>query len=283
MYTLQTFDSREISEPLVREVSDYYRYIFNNNGHYLVYPETFEFISPREWFGAPEGERVSLRAMDSMEEQDYPRHPRTGERAILWHHPRRTEAAMREKFERDATLIRLRGERDRQIVGFSFGYRRDASAIFEQEGWRSPYYYADPALPHGRKSLELFLTRVNATLRENPDVFGEYLALRGPLHERSMTYAWNCTGKSVRGRDALYSLMRAFFTGVPRAFHDDLVFGDARVGARGYHLFGDAGFVDVPGVLQPGALKEGDSILQVSTFRRVSAYFLAQAERHFSS
>lgn len=273
-YQVETYTSHEMHPQVIREVSDYYCYMFNNNGHYLVFPESFRFISPQEFFGRED--YVSLAEMYSVKE--LPRDPETGEQAVFWHHPKITSTIITEKLLNNAHLALLRDRDTHQISGFAFGYQSTAYDMFIQEGWENPFYYAGIKPPQHQRNFNDFLRKVRRAILNNTNRFPKFARGDEFFGPGSKVYAWNCVGKSpeVKGKRYFWDIMRNFFAIIPDNTKEQcLEFGDARFQSRGYEIFKSAGFIDVPGVFLPEdkELEKGDSILVMTSLSEASSFF----------
>jgi hypothetical protein len=142
-YYIETISSAELTSEVLKEVSDFYRWGFNNfnNKHYLVNPATQEFLSSQEVFQKKDDEFVDIETMDNF--QDFPK-DEAGNQFVFWHDPRRTYECLERKFEKDANITLLRDKNSNKILGMSSWFKRPFKEIFKEE-FQYPFDYSTNA------------------------------------------------------------------------------------------------------------------------------------------
>ncbi len=283
-YRFEIYNSSNISSDLITKVADYYRYLFNNNGHFLFFPKAFSFMSPQQFFGYGADVRVSLSEMDNL--QSFPMHPVTQETAILWHRPETTRAAIAEKLSKESTLVLIRENVSASIVGFFLGYKTSIYEAFKMEGWESPFYYTGLKHELASRSFDDFLSKVKQTISQNPSEFGDNVRQHKDISSETEVFICSCIGKTAGNKEYLYVLMQLFFESIPQHFRENLlVFGEPRFQSNSYHMFRNAGYLDIPGVLakETKELTIEDSILQICTLSKISDYFIRKTKAYFAN
>jgi hypothetical protein len=189
-YFVESLSSAEITPQLVAELSDFYRFTFNNeNEHYLIYPSTGEFISPKEIFGQ---DNVPTTVMDAF--SDYPKHPQTGEQSVVFHDPQVTYEKLLKLLSKNAYLVVLRDAQTLKVSGMTFEYKASLEEIFRNE-WQDPLTYSPLANTADGRSFEDFLKHMQLGF-----------SVQGISQEVSPQmefYCWNCTvtAPDARGLD----------------------------------------------------------------------------------
>ncbi len=270
---VESYVSPDIPPQLIKDIADFYRYIFNNNGNYLVFPTSLEFLSPAEVFNKTDGEIeiVDLKTMDSLTE--FPLHPQTGEQAIFWHDPETTLAKIRTKLKQDSQVTILKDLETRSIEGLSFGNKTTLSQQFESEGWRNPLYYAGIEKPEHTRDLQNFLNIMSAKM---PQYLGQLRESR--IYSDDAIYSWNCltTSPRFRGIENLLALTSQYFASIPESMKKQLpVISEARFQSTCYQLLTMAGYFDVPGILAEKDIlkKQEDSLIMIAPLSVIAQNF----------
>ena len=268
---VESYAAPVIPVDLVNKVADFYRYIFNNNGNYLVFPSTLEFMSPAEVFEKSEGEIVELAKMDSLTE--FPVHPKTGEQAVFWHDRDTTLSRIRTKLNQDSHLAILRDLETGSIEGLCFGNRTTVRQQFESEGWKNPLYYTDRYIREHTRELDTLLKKVRATMQEHSAQFGNCI-----ISGDDVIYSWNClsTSPKARGIENLLALTSQFFASIPEPIKKQLlVISETRFQSTSHNLLTVAGYLDAPGILleKQTLQKNVDSLIVMASLSTVAHNF----------
>lgn len=269
--SVKSYASPVIPSDLINKIADFYRYIFNNNGNYLVFPTTLEFISPAEVFRKSEGEIVDLATMDSLTE--FPIHPQTGEQAIFWHDPDTTLAKIRTKFNQDSHVTILKDLETGSIEGLCFGNKTTVRQQFESEGWRNPLYYAAKEIPEHNRDLHNFLQKLQTKMQQHLDQFSNRI-----ISGDDAVYSWNCltTSPKFRGIENLLALTSQYFASIPESMKTQLpVISEVRFQSTSHHLLTMAGYLDVPGILseKQNLQKNTDSLIVMAPLSVIAHNF----------
>lgn len=269
---VESYAAPEISEDLVNQITDFYRYIFNNNGNYLVFPTTLEFLSPAEVFDQNQDEIIDLVTMDSLTE--FPIHPQTGEQAIFWHDPEQTLKKISTKLKQDAQVAILRDLTTANIEGLCFGNKTTVRQQFEAEGWRNPLDYAAREITQHNRDFPNHLQKLRAKMQQHSEQFGNC-----ELAAEDAIYSWNCltTSPKFRGIEILLALTSQFFAAIPEPIKQQLpVISEVRFQSTSHSLLTIAGYLDVPGILTD------KSTLQINTDSLIVTAPLSTIAQNFS-
>ena len=273
-YRAEHYSSKELNLESIKDISDFYRYVFNNMGHYLVYPKTFEFISSQQVFNKP-NRWVSIKEMDSLDLKDFSCHPRTGEKAIFWHDPDVTFKLIQNRLKKDGHVGLLRNNETKFIEGIIFGNKTTLKKQFEAEGWENPFLYANIEVLKHNRNFENFLQKVNQTILDNPKIFGDIV--NNKMTASSEIYSFNCFGVApkVQGLNNLLAMTKAFFSAIDENIKSGLVtMGETRYKSKGHSMLRSAGYVNVHGLWQNESCKKGgEETLVVAPLSTVAQTF----------
>ena len=255
-YILETIPSCELDGDTIRGIAYLYTLVFNQDGHYLYFPEAEEFWPPGKIFGKCQ---VGIEKMYSLGE--LPTHPATGERAIFWHDLTTTEKVIAEKLQKDAFATIAKNE-EGKIIGFLFANKTTLGKAFEQEGWQNPGYYAGVHLEE--RDYQLFEDRLKEALVENPKLESQELTSETPI------FAWNAVAASQEFK-GLFPMMSTFFENLPEDWKKELlVLGETRYHSSAHNMFRALGFVDIDGVLCLKCKSAEDSLLLINNLEEVA-------------
>lgn len=238
---LETYTSAEMTPELLQAIADYYRYTFNNeNGHYLVYPSTGEFVSPQVLFGL---EDVSLKVMDQF--THYPYHPVTHEQAQVFHDPHKTYQKIQEMLESNASIVLLREQVSEKIVGITFEYEASLETIWKKE-WSNKYPYMKTQDPAYDRSFEEFIGALRKVFIQEGHT--------ETIDENTLFLCWNCTAitKKHRNTDNFLKMIQRLHTLAleqnPR--HPRFALFESMLDGTAYTLLRSGGAFDIPDVLE---------------------------------
>lgn len=235
---IESLSSAEITPQIVEELSDFYRFTFNNeNEHFLVYPSTGEFISPKEIFGQDD---VSTVVMDAF--SDYPKHPQTGEQSIVFHDPQVTYEKLLKLLSKNAYLVILRDTQTLKVSGMTFEYKAPLKEIFCNE-WQDPLMYSQLAHTTEERSFSDFLKHMQAGFLVQ--------GVSQELSPQTEFYCWNCTvtAPHARGLENFLTMVTKLHSQIPN--HDvrqSFVILETKLGKTAHKSLKTAGAFDIPGV-----------------------------------
>ena len=226
-FRLECFYGSEITSNIIREVSNFYRFMFNNeHEHYLASPLSGKIIGPKEVFSDLGNSYADLTRMDSLDLDCYT-DLITGEIPVFYHCPTRTESIISQMLKSDGCVAILRGD-DLKICGAAFGYTDTVENVFRNEyARRYQFSKADGQLFENDSSI--FFDRIE-------QVTG--------LSESDGCFSLACVGTipgSGRGINNYLSLLKGVFSLIPESKRDDLlVIGESRNDSVGRMLYSTA-------------------------------------------
>lgn len=259
---IQYLNSSQVTPELIEKISNFYREIFANNGHYLVYPSTLKSVSPQSFFQRPAEQHIPLALMDSLKQDEFPKHPVTGEYAIYWHHPQKTIRIMKEKLESNAHIVLLLDDQ-RKINGLVFGNVCSLHTHWSSQEWENPIYYSQYIRSEHHRDFNTFLQLLNQKTLRDPEQFARRLR-NGIFEAQTSIYTWNTFALSPEARGKRYGLkmLETFIRSIPQHYKETLInIGEAKYNSRAHGMFKQLGALDLAGYIGPKTLKKGDSVL----------------------
>jgi len=229
--------SAEITPEIVKEVSDYYRWLFGNTMHYAACP-TCEGkgvdarLTARQAFGTGE-EMVPLDHLDNAEAVVACACCQNPMQLI---YDRVTIARNFDEKLRgsDESFLSLLRREDNSIAGLGFAYVTQLDRELELEwGSQYPYMNKDFQRPEYQRSRERFLNCVGQMFP-------------GKEFDGSETLlAWNCisTSPDVKASKIMV-LVRNLFDAIPVDMHHLRVLGDVKKGSKAHRFFRSLNGVD---------------------------------------
>ena len=276
---IQCINGPDLGGDLLQEVSDAYRFVFNNvNGHWLVFPSTQEFVAPSEIFGRRQGAFYGLPELDSFPRSRYPRHHRTGEQAILWHDPYTTFEVLGRKLKAPGAYVAItRDQESGRLDGMTFGYQANLHTVFEGE-WQNPFMYTQLRDPQYYLDEHVFLK----VLRENSGMLNR-------CEPESEVFCWNAafTMPWSRGLSVLLPMVQHFFQMVPEESKTLINIQELTEGSAAYQILTGLGVHHIRGFLPKGtvisvaqvkSLAEGFSVMPRAFIKRVRGQFAITSE-----
>jgi hypothetical protein len=200
-------ESPELTEQLLQEITDFYRYIFNNSfPEYAVCMECDEQISARDAFHSRD--YVPLDKIDDV--SNLPNCQFCGEEMSFFIDAAQTLENLKEKFKKDALISILREKNTEKMVGIAFGYFDTLKNVVQKE-WGNPYNYMERENQPLSKyiSVEDFICDISLAIKE--------AGIDDNIEEEEIIFAWNCAAldDSLFGKGYLSHLMKQFFTSIP--------------------------------------------------------------------
>ncbi len=262
-FTTEVLSPNEMTPERIREISDFFRFMFNNAwGEYVVCTqcdpvrEAGMKTSAMSVFGTDD-EYVPLDQMDSL--TTFPDCPCCSKPMELFHDPEATFKKMQEKLQADgyASLLKKKGE-DR-VSGFTFGYGSTIEGVFNGE-WRNRYNYLKNPPPEHERDLQKLIEQLNIAVPG------------GQFSADTPVFGWNCiaTAPWVRSVGSLHGIMTSFFDSLPREHMEQYVIGEALSGSTAHKLFLRAGAIEIKDYL------EGDGIIVIQNLGTSSAKLMGR-------
>jgi len=144
----EVLSSKELTPETIREISDFFRLIFNNDWPEFVVCLPCDSTLPKGMkLSAPEvyetnGESVPISIMDTLPK--IPDCPNCSKKMQLFHDPKKTFQRLKERLTKGGYVSLLRDRETDKIEGFAYGYGCTLKNQFESE-WGNRYnYMADP-------------------------------------------------------------------------------------------------------------------------------------------
>ncbi len=257
-FTIDVLGPNEMTPEQIREISDFFRFMFNNAwGEFVVCTQCDPVQeggmqrSAMDVFGTGE-DYVSVEQMDGL--TSLPDCPCCTKPMELFHDPEATFQKMQGKLASDgyASILREKAASDR-ISGFTFGYGSTVEGVFEGE-WKNRYNYLKEPPPEHDRQLQALIDRLNDAA---PDT---------PFSADTPVFGWNCiaTAPWVRSVGSLHGIMTSFFDSIPDHHMGQHVIGESQIGSTANRMFKRGGVTDVPGFL------EGKNIVGVTNLRTFS-------------
>lgn len=273
-FIVEALSSVELNEQILKEISDFFRFIFNNSygGQFLTYPSIARPISAHAIFGKDKNEYIPLNKLDNFDPSTYPEHPETHEKAIFWHDPEITIKRFTEKSAHNAHFALMRDIETNEIAGLMFGHKCTVRQVFESEEWQNPLYYSGIENPKQYRDFQNFLIKINNVLRNNG---------WQEIDSNTEIYGWNCvaTRQDARGLENLLRMTKRFFEIIPDEFRDLTIIGETIHQSRAHALFRTGGALDVPGILVPGSeISTSDPQIAVASLEEFSKTFKLSPE-----
>jgi len=272
---LELLTPRELTGEKMREISDFFRLIFNN-----YWPE-FAVCPPCD-NKRPEGMRISAFDVYGKQDQPIPLNvldadphmpdcPCCSGKMKIFHDPRITHENIKGKLGKDGYVSLLRDPDSNGINSFAFGYGCTLEEEFQYE-WRNPYHYmADPTKEYDR-SFENLITCLNKAFPEEnfkPD---------------SKVFCWNCIAAMPSARSSglasVNRLLQSFFRQIPAEKHGLFIVGEAEKNSNAANIFSRLGAKEVPGVFEKEKIMVAGKVsLGLSNLDDINTKFLKLSKR----
>lgn len=238
-YKIRSLTSIEITPEITKKVADFYRYTFNNNGHYGYFPKSQTFVSPQEIFSTDEHGFVSLAQMDSL--KGLPSLNGENNEMIIFHDPDTTTSRIEEKLKKNANLTIIEDEQTGEMIGFTFGYGCSLKEGFEKE-WKHTDYYCAQQDSSKERDFDKFMKVITPLMEQELEKAGKYPE---KITENTQIFISNCVAISpkAQGKKLLPKMMQQYQESIPERMRDRIVIGEAEDGGRFQKILEDAGNV----------------------------------------
>lgn len=241
---IELYNSSEISPDLMCEVSDTFRYTFNNSfPEYVLCRDCQTQMSAIDLSGITDGSYLPLAQLDNPGVM--PACNGCQQPMEFFHDPAKTQAKLASRLGTGANLALLRNDDEGSIDGFSFGYKRSLKEIFESE-WKFLYSYCAAEDRRYMRDYDLFLEKTIPLLS---DSCGRKVSAEDDV------YCWNCVaiGKNVQGKKLLPKLLGCFSDDISGEMVETLpVIGETMDGSRFHKILSRAGLKRIDDVLGNG-------------------------------
>jgi hypothetical protein len=269
-FRIESFTSLEITPELVKEVADFYRWIFNHY-RFLAYPKTFEFTPAAKVFGLEENNTVPMETMESS--LNFPIHPKTGEKATLFHDPDTTYQKFSKIMEKNTYLSVLRDNENHNMVGMAFAYEESLAQIFTNE-WSNECPYMKIQHNQNNNSFDAFIKILAKGFKE--------IGIDTNITPNTKMLCWHSTTTAphVRGMKNMLNIIRGFFQLIPanKSNGKYLITESAQEGAADKIIPIGGGFT-IPKVLEHNKIWCGDLSTMAKNFSLTPREFIALKKR----
>ena len=202
-----TSASLELTEQLLQEITDFYRYVFNNSfPEYAVCVECDKQMSAREAFHSQA--YISLDQIDDV--SNLPNCPFCKEQMSFFIDAEKTRENLKEKFKKNAFITLLKEKNTEKIMGVAFGYFDTFKNVVQKE-WGNPYNYMKREKQPLSKDVSM-----KDFIRESSLAINR-VGIDEKIDEEERIFAWNCAAldDSLFGKGYLSHLMKQFFASIP--------------------------------------------------------------------
>jgi hypothetical protein len=235
---------REMTLEKVREISDFFRWIFTNDwNQFAVCPPCEEELKQEIRLSAPQAfqseEHVPLELIDDP--KNLPCCPHCSKPMKWFHDPEKTRQNLQRKLLDlgDGYASLIRHPSDGKVAGFTFGYGATLRQEFEGE-WQNRYLYMKEPPHKAGRDLDALIEAINQVFPNSP---------MGP---DSKVFGWNCIALAPNARFnmLLGNMMRSLFNSIPPNERDRMIVGEAIKGSPAYRVFKTLGARDIPDYLE---------------------------------
>lgn len=202
-------NSQELTEELLKEITMFYRYIFNN-----AFPEYSICIDCDEQFSAPDafgtnGDYVSLEKIDSP--LNLPNCFLCNDEMKFFIDEESTIENLRQKFQKDFYITFFRDKETDKLLGLAFGYFDSMRNLVDKE-WGHPHNYMKKEYQQLARKLDIDKFILNASITVSEEGIDE------GVDENERVFAWNCAAidDSISNKGCLSFLMKNFFQSLPQ-------------------------------------------------------------------
>lgn len=235
---------REMTPQKVQEISDFFRWIFNNDwNQYAVCAPCEEKTGKEVRMSAPQAfgtkEHLPLEVLDDP--KNLPCCPDCAKPMQWFHDPEKTRQNIQRKLldlgDGYASLIRHLS--DGKVAGFAFGYGATLREEYEVE-WQNRYLYMKEPPHKAGRDFDALLEALNHAF---PKV---------PFGADTKVFAWNCVALAPQARfgKLLGGMMHSFFNSVPIESRNRMVVGEAIKGSTANGYFKSIGAIEVEGFIE---------------------------------
>ena len=246
-FKVESIGSDEITPELLKEISEYFRWIFITDfPEYLVCQSCGVTNPADEVFGLEKGMHVPLSVADNLRE--FPDCGQCGEKMEFLHDPDRTLRKIEKKLQKDALFTSIRSAKDNALEGYTFGYKTTLRQAFENE-WGYQFGYTKNPAERRKRDFNRFSGLVCPILDiEMSRQLGRQVHTDG----QSDVYCWNCTviGPNLRGKRVLPLMLKSFCDSLPVDSIASLpVIGEVMAGSRWCNILKSANQRPIEGIL----------------------------------
>jgi len=237
-----TSNSPELTPELLQDISDFFRYTFNNAfPEYAVCTDCDVSLSAPEVFDT-QGKYVPLEKLDNN--QNLPCCPDCNKQMKFFHDAEQVFQKIQENFKQKAHISLLRENTDGKLAGITFAYFDTFKNAFKKE-WSNEYLYMKEQDDIFDREKNSFLDKINAMFwqQEMEELFLE-----------SEVFCWNCTAinPEAKGLRNVSSLVKELFSSVEEENKEKHFILETRTDSAAYKLLKILGAINVPDIFPSG-------------------------------
>ncbi len=194
-------NSPELTPELLQEISDFFRYTFNNAfPEYVVCTDCDVSIFASEVFET-QGKYVPLDQLDNNE--NLPSCPDCNKQMNFFHDGDMTLRKLEQKFQQEGRIVLILSEETNEIKGMTFGYYDSLENVIEKE-WGHPYNYMKEEDQKKEQKFDVgkALEKINTTERE--------------IDAQTEVCCWNCIMLNPEVLGNVNLLVRKFLDPLPK-------------------------------------------------------------------
>jgi hypothetical protein len=238
----ETIGHDAMSEETVQRVTDFFRYIFNNEWpDYAVCPPCDSQLPGGARMSAKEAYKsddpVPLAIMDSN--PILPNCSHCGSQMQIFHNPGKLRSLLNKKLMKDGYVSFINDPESGETKGFAYGYGTTLEEAFHGE-WGNAYgYMADPDPAYDRDLTHL-LECLNGTIKDTH------------FTPEMEIFLWNCVGitPAAQGGANYIQVMRGLFNQLPPEKRNLRIVAEVLIDSPAHIHFNTTGAIDVPGFLK---------------------------------
>ncbi len=237
-----TSGSPELTPGIVQEISEFFRYTFNNAfPEYLICTSCDIQCSAPTVFGTGK-EYVDLKTMDDMADCFYC--PGCYEKMELFHDSGMVQQKIQKNLSENACVSLLKNDKNDLLAGMTFAYFDTFEQVFQRE-WSNEKIYMQNQDIRFNRDMNWFLEKINKTLREQQ---------KEEIHKNTEVCCWNCASihPKSQGLNNMLQLFQGLFDVMYQQQKEDLknkfVVLETRMNSTGHKIMKIAGAIDVKNV-----------------------------------
>jgi hypothetical protein len=254
-------DSPELTSELLNEISDFFRYTFNNSfPEYVVCTDCDVQFSAMEVLGTEK--YIPLHKLD--DENNVPCCPKCDEKMEFFHDMKTVSQKIEENLKKNAYISLLRNNKNEKLEGLAFARFDTFENTFQKE-WANEYIYMGKQENYFDRDMDSFCKKINKVFQEKQ---------LDEIRPQSEVFCWNCTAinPEAQGLGNLLKMLRKLFVQLSEEEQIGHFVLETRTDSTAHKLLKMAGAIDIPEIFSEesgqifmsGELKEVSQNLQLS-------------------
>ena len=233
-----------MTEETVQRVTDFFRYIFNNEWpDYAVCPPCDSTLPGGARMSAKEAYKtdqpVPLATMDTN--PVLPDCTNCGSQMQIFHDPGKLRALLEKKLMKEGYVSFINDPESGDTKGFAYGYGTTLEEAFHGE-WGNAYGYMANPDPAYDRDLGKLLECLNGTIKDTH------------FTPEMEIFLWNCVGITpvAQGGANYIQVMRGLFNQLPPEKRDQRIVAEVLIDSPAHIHFNTTGAIDIPGFMDNG-------------------------------